>query len=84
MLFPEGDYLVIDPEVRKGLPPVAFFTVSPARGPAVAEPEADYSIEAGDFYFEVPDPSPVRPRSRSPMSANRATRWASAEGGEQK
>lgn len=57
MLFPEGDYLVIDPEVTKGPPPVAFFTVSPARGPAVAEPEADYSIEAGDFYFEVPDPS---------------------------
>ena len=55
MLFPEGEYVVIDPEV-KGPPPVSFFTVS-ASGSDVAEPEADYSIEAGDFYFEVPDPS---------------------------
>jgi hypothetical protein len=56
MLFPEGEYVVIDPEVE-GPPPFGFFTVSPASGPDVAEPEADYSIEAGDFYFEVPDPS---------------------------
>jgi len=54
MLFPEGDYLVIDPEVE-GPPPLSFFAVSAASGPEVAEPVADYSIEAGDFYFKVSD-----------------------------
>lgn len=54
MLFPEGDYLVIDPEVE-GAPPLSFFAVSAASGPEVAEPVTDYSIEAGDFYFEVTD-----------------------------
>lgn len=57
MLFPEGDYLVIDPEVRGGPPPLSFFGVAPAGGPEVEEPAADYSIEAGDFYFQVADPS---------------------------
>jgi hypothetical protein len=57
MLFPEGHYLVIDPEVE-GLPPLRFFAVSAASGPEVAEPMADYSIEAGDFYFKISDSSP--------------------------
>ena len=57
MLFPEGKYLVIDPEVE-GPPPLSFFAVSPASGPEVREPSADYSIEAGDFYFKVSDSSP--------------------------
>lgn len=55
MLFPQGDYIVIDPEVR-GPPPLAFFEVSGANGPAVEEPAADYSVEAGDFYFEISNP----------------------------
>jgi len=54
MLFPEGDYLVIDPEVE-GPPPLSFFAVSAASGPEVPGPVADYSIEAGDFYFKVSD-----------------------------
>ena len=54
MLFPEGDYLVLDPEVE-GPPPLNFFAVSAASGPEVAEPVADYSIEAGDFYFKLSD-----------------------------
>ena len=57
MLFPEGNYLVIDPEVE-GPPPLSFFAVSPASGQEVKEPSADYSIEAGDFYFKVSDSSP--------------------------
>jgi hypothetical protein len=57
MLFPEGNYLVIDPEV-KGPPPLSFFAVSPASGPEIREPSADYSIQAGDFYFKISDPSP--------------------------
>jgi hypothetical protein len=57
MLFPEGHYLVIDPEVE-GPPPVSFFAVSAASGPEVIEPVADYSIAAGDFYFKISDPSP--------------------------
>jgi len=57
MLFPEGKYLVIDPELE-GPPPLSFFAVSPASGPEVREPSADYSIEAGDFYFKVSDSSP--------------------------
>lgn len=57
MLFPEGNYLVIDPEVDEP-PPLSFFAVSPASGPEVREPSADYSIEAGDFYFKISDSSP--------------------------
>ncbi|MEA2461721.1 MAG: hypothetical protein QOH90_1898, partial [Actinomycetota bacterium] len=49
--FPEGTYIVIDPEV-KGPPPFAVFEITPATGDAVAEPDADYEIEAGDFYFK--------------------------------
>jgi hypothetical protein len=56
MLFPEGDYIVIDPEV-KGPPPLQFFEVSAASGAEVEEPPADYSVETGDFYFEISDPS---------------------------
>jgi hypothetical protein len=56
MLFPEGDYIVIDPEV-KGPPPLQFFEVSAASGAEVEEPAADSSVETGDFYFEISDPS---------------------------
>jgi hypothetical protein len=56
MLFPKGDYIVIDPEVKGGPPPLAFFEVSEATGPEVEEPAADYSVEAGDFYFEISNP----------------------------
>jgi hypothetical protein len=56
MHFPEGDYIVIDPEV-KGPPPLRFFEVSAAGGPEVEEPAADYSVETGEFYFEISDPS---------------------------
>jgi hypothetical protein len=56
MLFPEGHYIIIDPEV-KGPPPFHFFEVSAATGPEVEEPAADYSVETGDFYFEISDPS---------------------------
>jgi hypothetical protein len=59
MLFPEGRYIVIDPEV-KGPPPMHFFEVSAAAGPEVEEPADDYSIETGDFYFEISDPSSGR------------------------
>jgi hypothetical protein len=53
--LPEGTYLVIDPEAD-GPPPVGFFEVTAATGPEVEAPEADWSIEAGDFYFETTDP----------------------------
>jgi hypothetical protein len=56
MLFPEGDYIVIDPEV-KGPPLFGFFEVSAPTGPEVEEPAADYSVEAGDFYFEISNPT---------------------------
>jgi hypothetical protein len=56
MLFPEGDYIIIDPEV-KGPPPFGFFEVSAATGPEVEEPAVDYSVEAGDFYFEISNPT---------------------------
>ena len=55
MLFPEGDYIAIDPEVE-GEPPLAFFEVGPASGPEVEEPASDYTIEAGDFFFDISDP----------------------------
>jgi hypothetical protein len=55
MLFPEGNYVMIDPEV-KGPPPLSFFTVTPASGPDVEVPVADYLIETGDFYFNITDP----------------------------
>jgi hypothetical protein len=45
MLFPEGDYIVIDPEV-KGPPPLRLLrNICP------------YSVEAGDFYFEISNPT---------------------------
>lgn len=52
MQFPEGNYMVVDPET-KGPPPVAFFEVTAATGDEVAAPEADWTIETGDFYFDV-------------------------------
>ena len=55
MLFPEGSYLAIDPET-KGPPPAGFFDVAAASGPEIAEPEADYTVEAGDFYFKIEEP----------------------------
>lgn len=54
--FPEGDYLAIDPEA-KGPPPVGFFEVTAASGPEVAAPEADWTIETGDFFFDVQSPA---------------------------
>jgi hypothetical protein len=56
MLFPKGNYIVIDPEV-KGRPPLQFFEVAAATGPEVREPDADYSIETGEFFFETSDPT---------------------------
>lgn len=55
--FPEGDYMVIDPEV-KGPPPFAVFEIGPPSGESVHEPEADYEVEVGDFYFKFADPQP--------------------------
>lgn len=55
MQFAEGNYVVIDPEV-KGPPPFQFFTVTPPSGPPVEEPTSDYTIETGDFYFEITEP----------------------------
>ena len=55
MEFPEGEYLVIDPEV-KGDPLYGFFTVVAATGPEVERPSADYSIETGEFYFKISEP----------------------------
>ena len=49
--FPEGSYMVIDPEVE-GPPPYAVFDVVPATGAEALAPEADYEAEVGDFYFE--------------------------------
>ena len=55
MDFPEGDYLVIDPEVS-GDPLYGFFSVVGATGPDVETPTADYSIETGEFYFKISEP----------------------------
>jgi plastocyanin len=55
--FPEGDYMVIDPET-KGPPPFAIFEIGPAPDDEAAEPDADYEVEVGDFYFEFADPQP--------------------------
>ena len=49
--FPEGTYMVIDPE-SKGTP-FGIFDIVAHDGEEAAEPEADYTIEAGDFYFKV-------------------------------
>lgn len=49
--FPEGTYMIIDPEVE-GPPPFALFDVTAATGDAPREPDADYSVEMGEFYFE--------------------------------
>lgn len=57
-LFPEGTYLVMDAQPQESLPPWAFFEVGAPRGPPVAEPEADWSITVGDFYFRIRDPTP--------------------------
>lgn len=57
-LFPEGTYLVMDAQTQGSLPPTSFFEVGPARGPPVAEPEPDWTITAGDFYFRIGDPVP--------------------------
>ena len=57
MDFPEGDYLVIDPEVA-GDPLYGFFSVVAATGPEVETPSADYSIETGEFYFKITEPVP--------------------------
>ena len=49
--FPEGSYMVIDPEVE-GPPPYTVFEVAPTTGPEAAQPDADYEAEVGEFYFE--------------------------------
>jgi hypothetical protein len=58
---------------------VSFFGVTPATGSEVGEPSADYSIEAGDFYFQVADPSSGEATVESLTPANKATRSASVE-----
>jgi hypothetical protein len=50
--FPEGSYLVVDPEA-KGPPPVGFFEVSAATGPEVRVPEATFRIQTGEFFFKI-------------------------------
>jgi hypothetical protein len=50
--FPEGSYLVVDPEAT-GPPPVGFFEVSAASGGEVAVPAADLTIETGEFFFKI-------------------------------
>lgn len=52
MLLPAGTYIAVDPEAGPALKP-AYFEVTPAAGPDVAEPDANGTIEAGDFYFEI-------------------------------
>jgi hypothetical protein len=49
-LFPEGSYFVAAPDNQKTAP--FFFTVGPASGPPVAEPETQASLDTGDFYFK--------------------------------
>lgn len=51
LLFPEGNYIAIMPDERSIEP--AFFTVVPASGDPVAEPEAASTIETGDFFFKT-------------------------------
>ena len=53
--FPEGNYMLLDPEVE-GPPPLAFFEIGPSSGDEIEEPAADYEVELGDFYFKVQDP----------------------------
>jgi plastocyanin len=49
--FPEGEYIALDPESEI---PFGPFQVTAADDPY--EPvEADFDVEVGDFYFEVPD-----------------------------
>lgn len=52
--LPEGNYLAVDPEAD-GPPPMGFFEVVAAHGEEVPAPEADWTIEAGDFYFQIED-----------------------------
>ena len=54
--FPEGEYLLIDPQTQPA--PVGFMEVGPATGEA-GEPASDYTIEAGEFYFELPETVPA-------------------------
>ncbi len=51
LLFPEGNYIAIMPDEHDMAP--AFFTVVPASGDPVAEPEAASTIETGDFFFKT-------------------------------
>ena len=51
--FPEGTYMVIDPESKQM--PFGLFEVGAVEGTPSPEPEADYVVEAGDFYFKVGD-----------------------------
>ena len=55
MQFPEGNFFIVDPEVKEGAPPISFFEVTAASGPEVEEPAADYTIETGEFYFKIDD-----------------------------
>jgi plastocyanin len=50
--FPEGSYVVLDPEA-KGPPPMAFFEVAAATGPEVRVPAAAFRIEVGEFFFKI-------------------------------
>jgi hypothetical protein len=66
MLFPEGDYIVIDPEV-KGPPPFGFFEVSAL---------TQWKPETSTSRFQIP--LRVRQPSRSQTSASKATKLALA------
>jgi hypothetical protein len=59
MIFPQGDYILLDSQVN-GRPPMSFFSVTAARGPKVEEQPSDYSIEVGEYYFEVSEPASGR------------------------
>ncbi len=48
--LPEGQYALIREEDRV----LTSFEVVPAGGPRVQTPQADYKVEAGDFYFKMP------------------------------
>ncbi len=51
-----GDYLVVDESANPDDPPViaAHVSVTPRSGPAVAEPQADLTVNASDFAFDLP------------------------------
>ena len=47
----EGSYILVDPEAKKFEP--GYFEVGPATGDDVEEPEADATIDEGEYFIEV-------------------------------